>query len=204
MPKSNKRRSRNRNRKGRKGGCGELGGCMLIPHVNNTTASDQYGMAGGSAYDGKMDAGGAVFPASFQNVPIRSFYPENDMNNDPNYSVVNSRNTAPFFTGGKRSRRGRRKSAKKSKSMRCKSCGRTPFYPMKGGDGNLSIMNGLANWASYIPNPFMPAGLSLNTVNSIGDVAGVSNVASRLTTNTLHDPAQTPSSMYHSRNVPLA
>ena len=79
-----------------KGGCvGELGGCGLF-------------QSGGGWSDGLADQGPAVFPASFSNVPIRSFYGVNDYSNDPNYLVVGARNTAPFLTGGRKQKSKRR------------------------------------------------------------------------------------------------
>ena len=205
MPKLHKRSIRRskknllgrRKRSSRTGGCGEMGGCMLIPHANNTTASDTYGMAGGGWYNNQLDSGVAVFPANFNNVPIRSFYSYNDSTGDPNQYVVSARNVV----GGKNKKRSSRR--KRKVVNRCKSCGRTPMY-MKGGDGNMSMMNGLGNWTSYIPNAFMPGGLSLNSVNAIGDTTGISNISAKLTTNSLQDPTTSTSSLYHSKNVPLA
>lgn len=43
--------------------------------------------------------GGVSFPMSFANVPIRTFYPQNDFNNDPAYLTVASRNTGSFYGG---------------------------------------------------------------------------------------------------------
>lgn len=91
-----------------KGGCiGELGGCGLFQNGGKP-------QSGGGWVDGLADKGPAVFPQSFTNVPIRSFYGVNDFANDPNYLVVAARNTAPFLTGGRRrkSRRRRRRMQK--------------------------------------------------------------------------------------------
>lgn len=79
-----------------KGGCiGELGGCGLF-------------QSGGGWSDGLADQGPATFPASFANVPIRSFYGLNDYSHDPNHLVVGARNAAPFLTGGKKRKPKRR------------------------------------------------------------------------------------------------
>jgi hypothetical protein len=78
-----------------RGGCGPgIGGegCGLVHVPNNTTASNAYSMYGGDP---------AVFPASFTDVPIRSFYGQNDYNNDPIALGVASRNI-PQMNGGKK------------------------------------------------------------------------------------------------------
>jgi hypothetical protein len=53
---------------------------------------------------------GVSFPASMNNnvVTPQSFLPFNSMSNDPNYSVIASRNTGPFLTGMKGGNRSRR------------------------------------------------------------------------------------------------
>lgn len=103
MPKKRTRgqrtRGRRRKQKGcgesKKGGCiGELGGCGIFK-------GGKYQQSGGGWFDGLADQGPAEFPASFANVPIRSFYPHNDFSNDPNHLVIGARNTAPFLKGGK-------------------------------------------------------------------------------------------------------
>lgn len=92
-----------RSRKCKKGGCvGELA-CGFNGGQQR----------GGGWFDGLADQGPAVFPASFSDVPIRSFYPHNDFSNDPNYLVVGARNTAPFSTGGKRRRKTNRRKSKR-------------------------------------------------------------------------------------------
>lgn len=53
----------------------------------------------------RTQKGGVTFPASFSNVPIRSFYPMNDFKNDPNYLTVAARNTGSFY-GGRGKKRG--------------------------------------------------------------------------------------------------
>jgi hypothetical protein len=50
-----------------------------------------------------MRGGNSVFPASFSNNSIvtspQSYLPYNNFANDPNYSVIGSRNTGNFLTG---------------------------------------------------------------------------------------------------------
>jgi hypothetical protein len=98
-------KSKSKSKKTSKGGCiGELGGCGLFQE------GGAYKQSGGGWFDGLADQGPATFPASFTNVPIRSFYGLNNFSNDPNHLVVGGRNTAPFFTGGgKRDRKSRRR-----------------------------------------------------------------------------------------------
>jgi hypothetical protein len=59
--------------------------------------------AGGKRWSGRKTGGGVIFPASFDNVPIRSFYPLNSYDADPGYLTVGARNTASFYGGHKRS-----------------------------------------------------------------------------------------------------
>lgn len=93
---------KSKSKKTSKGGCiGELGGCGLFQDGG-------YTQSGGGWFDGLADQGPAVFPASFSNVPIRSFHGLNNYSNDPNHLVVGGRNTAPFLTGG-----GKRKSRRR-------------------------------------------------------------------------------------------
>lgn len=92
------------NRKTKKGGC-----------VGELACGFNGGQKGGGWFDGLADQGPAVFPASFENVPIRSYYPHNDFSNDPNHLVVGARNTAPFSTGGKRGRKTRGRKTRSQK-----------------------------------------------------------------------------------------
>lgn len=90
----------------RKGGCiGELGGCGLFQKGGHK-------QSGGGWTDGLADQGPATFPASFANVPIKSFYGANDYSSDPNYLVVGARNTAPVLTGGRKRPPKRRRTQK--------------------------------------------------------------------------------------------
>jgi hypothetical protein len=129
MPKRKSRIRRKKqigcsNRKSKKGGC-----------VGELACGFNGGQRGGGWFDGLADQGPAVFPASFSDVPIRSFYPHNDFSNDPNHLVVGARNTAPFSTGGKR----RKSRGRKSRGSR---------RVQKGGYGFLN------DWYStYNPTP---------------------------------------------------
>ena len=89
--------------------------------------------SGGGWFDGLADQGPAVFPATFTNVPIRSFYPQNDFSHDPNHLVIGARNTAPFLKGGK------------IKSNRSKMSKRRT---QKGGHGFLNNI-----YSTYNPTP---------------------------------------------------
>jgi len=62
--------------------------------------------------------GGVIFPASFANVPIRSFYQPNLFNGDPGYSMINERNTGSFYGGNKRRGTKCKGLRRKSKSKR--------------------------------------------------------------------------------------
>lgn len=51
----------------------------------------------------RRSGGGVMFPSSFADVPIRSFYSQNTFGGDPGYLTVGARNTGSFY-GGKRKR----------------------------------------------------------------------------------------------------
>lgn len=51
----------------------------------------------------RRSGGGVMFPSSFDNVPIRSFYSQNTFGGDPGYLTVGARNTGSFY-GGKSKR----------------------------------------------------------------------------------------------------
>lgn len=103
MPKSTRGRRRkqrgcgkSKRRNKNKGGCiGELGGCGLFQDGANK-------QMGGGWFDGLADQGPAVYPASFADVPIKSFYGLNDYSRDPNHLVVGAR-------GGSKRRSGKRR-----------------------------------------------------------------------------------------------
>jgi hypothetical protein len=59
-----------------------------------------------------------MFPASFDNVPIRSFYSQNTYNSDPGYLTVSARNTGSFYGGHKRSDQKRRHKSKRAGKKR--------------------------------------------------------------------------------------
>lgn len=65
---------------------------------------------------GVMRGGGVMFPASFDNVPIRSFYGGNDFENDPNYLSVAGRQAGSFMSGG--ARRNKRRSSSRQNRRR--------------------------------------------------------------------------------------
>lgn len=66
----------------------------------------------------RQGGGGVLFPASFDNVPIRSFYSQNTYNSDPGYLTVGARNTGSFYGGRKRSAKKRHRTNQKRKSQR--------------------------------------------------------------------------------------
>ena len=66
----------------------------------------------------RQGGGGVLFPASFDNVPIRSFYSQNTYNSDPGYLTVGARNTGSFYGGRKRSAKKRNRTNQKRKSQR--------------------------------------------------------------------------------------
>lgn len=65
----------------------------------------------------RQDGGGVLFPASFDNVPIRSFYSQNTYNSDPGYLTTNARNTGSFYGGRKQKRRGTKRRSHKRRSQ---------------------------------------------------------------------------------------
>jgi hypothetical protein len=105
MPsRSKSRRSRNRNkttnRPSKRGG--DSHSAVFSPLV------EKVGQSGG----------GVLFPASFDNVPIRSFYSQNTYNSDPGYLTMNARNTGSFYGGRKRSVHKRKHQSKKRVQQR--------------------------------------------------------------------------------------
>ncbi len=84
------------------------------------------------AMGGRQMGGGVLFPSSFNNVPIRSFYSQNTFNSDPNYLTVASRNTGSFYGGGGR------KHFRKSRSNKHNKHNKTN-KKMRGGISFLSI-----------------------------------------------------------------
>ena len=178
-----KKRPSKQRRKSKKGGCGtdRLGDhCFL-------TGAGSKKMRGGGWFDGLADQSTAAFPASFVDVPIRTYYPQNTFANDPNYQVVNSRLTAPFVYGGKR-KSGKRKSSRQKKQM----------------GGNI-MPAALTNITGYLPNPLMPLGLTMNATNMVGDITSVGASGNILSTNQVTNPTSNNSpSIYHANNAPTA
>jgi len=97
--------------------------------------------------------GGNTFPSSFSNAAVsaspQSYLPYNDFSNDPNYSVISSRNTGPFLTGTVTGGSSRRKSRK-----------------MRGGSNISSVMNYATNGIGIMPSP------SLNESSGVAGIMG--------------------------------
>ena len=104
---------------------------------------------------------GVAFPASFSQSVVdanpQSYLPVNTFSNDPNYSVVDARLTAPFLNGF--SSGGRRRRQMKKGQMK------------KGGSATLAqyVSNGLSNTVGQFPS----AGIATN-------IGGVTNIAANL------------------------
>ena len=106
-----------KNKRSRKLKGGEAHSAIFSPLVKTISSGGDRQPSVKTVAGGKLRAqkGGVSFPMSFANVPIRSFYPQNNFNNDPGYLTVASRNAGSFY-GGKRSRR--RTNKNKSKKQR--------------------------------------------------------------------------------------
>ena len=110
----------------------------------------------------KGGAGNLVFPATFSNdlraASPQSYYPYNDFSNDPNYSVVSSRNTGPFLTGVASGGSRRRRKVRGG-----------------GGDGSLLISNAMNSATNSIG--IMPLPAINETSGAAGVMSGFSNNA---------------------------
>ena len=102
MPRrSTFRKSRNNTNRPRKRG-GDAHSAVFSPLVERANTG------------GKIQSGGGVmFPASFDNVPIRSFYSQNTYQSDPGYLTVAARYTGSFYGGRKRRYKSKSKRAGK-------------------------------------------------------------------------------------------
>lgn len=56
----------------------------------------------------RKSGGGVMFPTSFANVPIRSFYSQNTFGSDPGYLTVGARNAGSFYGGKSRRQKTKR------------------------------------------------------------------------------------------------
>jgi len=189
-----KKRPTKQRRSGKKGGCGtgQLGDTCFL-----SKAGSKKKIRGGGWFNGLADQSTAVFPASFVDVPIRSYYPPNTFDKDPYYEAVNSRLTAPFVYGGKR-KTGKRKSVKRKSGKRKSS------RQKKQMGGNI-MPAALTNITGYWPNAFMPLGLPMNATNMVGDITSVGAAGNILSTNQVTNPTSNNSpSIYHANNAPTA
>ena len=100
--RSNRNRNRNRNSSTNRPRGGDASSAVFSPLVEKA----------------RQGGGGVIFPASFDNVPIRSFYSQNTYNSDPGYLTVGARNTGSFYGGRKRSAKKRNRTNQKRKSQR--------------------------------------------------------------------------------------
>lgn len=66
----------------------------------------------------QMNGGGVLFPASFADVPLRSFYGYNDSSNDPNTLQIAGRQTGNFIGGSARRRRSKKTMKKRTNKKR--------------------------------------------------------------------------------------
>jgi len=115
--------------------------------------------------------GGVAFPASFSQSVVdanpQSYLPVNTFSNDPNYSVVDARLTAPFLNGVSSGGR-RRRQTKKGQMQK----GQMQKGQMqKGGAPTLAqyVSNGLSSTVGQFPS----AGIATN-------IGGVTNIAANL------------------------
>ena len=192
---SRKRRYRRRNMTGRGCPCqlGAQSKKQALPSVSAVIPGLQMGgdaCTGAIPLSAPMQTGGDTFA-------IRSFYPLNDYNYDPNYYQVGERDipqasTTPLLGGGVAVKKGRRR--RKTPSL---WAGGLPT-PVQSGSGLLDPVtnafsnfgssmsnllsdagNGLSAAASSIPSPILGGTLSTNPVLSFGTVGG-SSVSSNI------------------------